>query len=332
MATSDGPIAEGIKNAIKASKLTPYAIAKAVTARGKVKLTPAQIYKFKSGTAGMTLAILDEIAAVLGLVVQARQTIASHEPTIQDRPSAAKLGQTVYDLSTPEARRAARREERKRQREDPARVAFHARVHAMKDSLAERRAASAAKPNAFEDDGDEAEQPSPTPKRPLPRSTDDEDTSWDNYQPPSGEAKRTKSMGSVNAREITEKIRIISSQLANPGMQALAAKYGGPGRTGSGIEKAKFFRFVSQMLTNNTHAAAIMMRPDLVDRFEDIARLVPDPKNVGTIGDVVSPEDLWPASEDPEKFKDLLKRILASQGVVNAVVEPRKGPKTPGHC
>ena len=49
MATSDGPITEGIKIAIKTSQMTPYAIAKSVTARGKVKLSPAQLYKFKSG-------------------------------------------------------------------------------------------------------------------------------------------------------------------------------------------------------------------------------------------------------------------------------------------
>ena len=90
MPTSDGPITKGVKNAIDASEMTPYAIAKAVTARRKVTgkagkplvLTPAQIYKFQSGKMGLTLAILDEIADVLGLVVSAPETTALAMPPV----------------------------------------------------------------------------------------------------------------------------------------------------------------------------------------------------------------------------------------------------------
>jgi hypothetical protein len=66
----DGPISEGIRDAIRASDLTPYAIAKEVTRRGKVKLTGPQIYRFIKGYKGLSLAILDEIARVLHLAVR----------------------------------------------------------------------------------------------------------------------------------------------------------------------------------------------------------------------------------------------------------------------
>lgn len=66
----DGPISQGIRDAIKASDKTPYAIAKQVTQRGKVKLTGPQIYRFIKGEKGLSLAVLDEIARLLDVTVQ----------------------------------------------------------------------------------------------------------------------------------------------------------------------------------------------------------------------------------------------------------------------
>lgn len=66
----DGPISQGIRDAIKASGMTPYEVAKRVTQGGRVRLAGPQIYRFLNRKKGLSLAILDEIALVLGLGVQ----------------------------------------------------------------------------------------------------------------------------------------------------------------------------------------------------------------------------------------------------------------------
>ena len=164
-----------------------------------------------------------------------------------------------------------------------------------------------------------------TAARPLPPEEPEVDL-WDTYKPPSGETMRTTSMGGVNARDMTEKLQVIAPQITNPGMRALTEKYGGPGRSGNGIEKAKLFRFVSQMLTNNPHVDAIMMTPDLVDRFRDIAKLSRTPKTSARSGMSSRRKTSGLPARTLKKFKDNLKRLLALQGVVNAVIEPRKRP------
>ena len=104
----DGPISEGIRDAIRASGKTPYVIAKEVTARadinGDIKLTGPQIYRFLNKEKGLSLAVLDEIALVLDLGIrklppeERRSKKSRHREIFQerlDRLDAIALDKTI---------------------------------------------------------------------------------------------------------------------------------------------------------------------------------------------------------------------------------------------
>ena len=299
MAKHNGPISEGVKRAIKASDKTPYAIAKEVrkNTKDKINLTPAQLYKFLAGDVGLSLAVLDEIAAVLDLVVQKRGAVEE---------SPAPVGPQAID---PKYTGQALRD----------------KIKAMKKSLRGKRR------DPFADDEETSPAPPAPPQNdPEPEEKDPDHNDFDDYEASTGSFARSRTIRDVNAREVAEKMQILAPMIKNPGMRAIADRYAGPGRSVNAMEKAKFVNFVSQMLSHNPHASEIMEMPDLADRFHEIARIVPDPANMGRIGKVISQAGLWPACEDPERFKADMHKILSDQGVGNGIVEPRKGPKPPG--
>lgn len=94
----DGPISQGIRDAIGASGRTPYAIAKEVTQGGRAKLTGPQIYRFLSNKKGLSLAVLDEIARVLDVVVQLRSAVVSHVKETSPPEAAPKKEPTHQEV------------------------------------------------------------------------------------------------------------------------------------------------------------------------------------------------------------------------------------------
>ncbi len=405
MATRDGPITEGIKNAIIASELTPYAIAKAVTARGKVKLTPAQIYKFKSGTTGLTLAILDEIAVVLKLVVQVRQEVATPAPKSQECPAVETPERTIHDTSTYEGRHAARlaRREKRLERYDPEMVArLEARrreresrlsvlrdsVNEMQDSLADRRAVRAAKSNVFDDDDDvieqgNAERSSVFERHRAPRAKrryisaaeidarvrgeeykpyvmpEEEEQTWENYNPPPRVALMMKSQGDINGRDYIERIQHLKIALSDDvedftgpptelekksmeGTDILAqvfqrryyAKLTPHIRNKGVIALAKRYgdpkiridkyeraRFWEffTSLQINPHFKTFDGMLDLVERYKMIAKRVHMTLTIGKVGEIITPDDMLLAESDPEGLFKHLHGKLMKEGTANGV-------------
>ena len=342
---------------------------------------------------------------MLDLIVQLRQEAATPAPKPQECPAVETPERTIHDTSTYEGRHAARlaRREKRLEQYDPEMVArLEARrieresrpsvlrdsVKELQDSLAERRAARAAKYNVFDDDDDLIEQGNAerssvfernrTPKekrryisaaeidarvrgeeyKPYVMPEEEEQT-WENYNPPPQVSLMMKSQGDINGRDYIERIQHLKIALSDDvqdftgpptefqkkhmqGNDILAqmhqrhyyAKLTPHIRNKGVIALAKRYgdpkiridkyeraRFWEffTSLQVNPHFKAFDALPDLVDRYKMIAKRVRMTLTIGEVGEVITPDDLLLADTDPEGFFKNLHGILMRQGTANGV-------------
>jgi hypothetical protein len=193
-------------------------------------------------------------------------------------------------------------------------------VAPLQTSWKDRLKAMKQKINARTDDDDDDDYvPQPPPLADDEPETPDED---DGYERPESDMASSETSAAVASRGWQDKIKAAAEDVAsNPGMTELANYYsspqGGKGRTS--VDRAKFYRFITQLTSQNPMAKKILSMPDLKDRYKEIANRVADPENMGRIANRLNPGNLYPASDNPDGFYGHLNSILRDQGVHDGV-------------